>query len=110
MFVRIRSIPWFGILLLAVPGATILGCGSHSPSRPSSGAPAPAEVTIVHSERKSLRKVVEQPGTVQAYEETHLHAKLAGHVSKLNADIGQKVKGPQFDQTGKETEPGEVLA
>lgn len=93
-----------------------LGCG-QGPAAPSNGRPDAedqrsrvAEVRVVRPEGRTVRRVVEQPGRVQADEETHLHAKLAGYVRRLHADIGQRVKGPRFDPSGKEIEPGEVLA
>jgi RND family efflux transporter MFP subunit len=45
-----------------------------------------------------LPRVIEQPGTVRAYEETPLFAKLAGYVKAVKADIGDA------------TEAGMVLA
>lgn len=49
-------------------------------------------MTVVKPERRTLRRFIEQPGTVHAYEEAPLFVKLAGYVSKVNADIGDEVK------------------
>jgi multidrug efflux pump subunit AcrA (membrane-fusion protein) len=67
-------------------------------------------VEVVHAGPRSLRRVVEQPGTIQAYEETQLYARVPGYVSRVLLDIGQKVRGPRYDAQGKEVEPGQVLA
>src|SRR5258708_7145630 len=86
-----------------------LGCNSQRPTKESS-APAPASVDIVKPERKSLNRIVEQPGTIQPDEQTELVAKLPGFVAKLHADIGKQVRGPKLDSKGNEIEPGELLA
>jgi RND family efflux transporter MFP subunit len=74
-------------------------------------------VEVVSPQRKSLRRVVEQPGAVQAYEETHLFARVPGYVrleqeadGRIRFDIGRPVRGPKYDADGKVVEPGEVLA
>jgi HlyD family secretion protein len=100
----------FFVLVLVLGG--VLGCGTdHAPPKEQKpGDLPPASVNAVRPERKSLLRVVEQPGTVRPYEETELYAKVSGYIAKMNADIGQKVRGPKFDAAGRETEPGEVLA
>jgi multidrug efflux pump subunit AcrA (membrane-fusion protein) len=67
---------------------------------------------VVHPERKSIRRLVEQPGSVQAYEETLLYARVPGFARRLRreVDIDYKMRGPKYDEYGKEIEPGEVLA
>lgn len=99
------------LALLAGIGAPA-GCGqpAATPPGPTPANTSPRTVGVVHPERKSLRRVVEQPGTVLAFEETQLFARVPGYVRKLNVDIGQKIRGPKYDSAGKETEPGEVLA
>ena len=94
----------------------VVGCGQTTPTPPSTAAKTPT-VGIVHPERKSLRSVVEQPGSVQAYEETQLYARVPGYVhlahgtdGRLLHDIGSEVRGPRYDAAGKEVEPGEILA
>lgn len=96
----------FALLLAAA------GCNRPAASPPVPPAPAAAvvELAIVQPQWKSVRRVVEQPGTVQADEETQLFAKLPGYVRRLYADRGKHVKGPRLDSAGKEIEPGEILA
>jgi HlyD family secretion protein len=96
-----------------------IGCGqSAAPSGLStSGAPSTA-VSVVEPQRKALTRLVEQPGTVQAYEETQMFARVPGYVrlfhdsdGRIIHDIGQTVRGPKYDQTGKVVvAPGEILA
>ena len=96
--------------LVAALLAAFLGC-DRPPAQPAAAghAPAPVAVGVVKPQRKALRRVVEQPGTVRAYEETPLFAKVSGYVRKVRADIGQRVRGPKFGPSGEEVEPGEVL-
>ncbi len=70
----------------------------------------PPSVTVVQPVRKSLPRIVEQPGAVLAYETTPLAAKLSGYVKKVNVDIGDHVSGPKYDSSGKEIESGTLLA
>jgi multidrug efflux pump subunit AcrA (membrane-fusion protein) len=104
---------------LASAMLTAVGCSqSAAPSGPpASGTPSTA-VSVVHPQRKALKRVVEQPGTIQAYEETQLFARVPGYVrlfhdkdGRIIHDIGRKIRGPKHDPSGKElVEPGEVLA
>jgi RND family efflux transporter MFP subunit len=83
-----RFILWsLATLLLAA------GCG------PSSGNPsaAPAEppaisVAVGHPEPTTLRRTVQQPGSVQGFEQTPIYAKVPGYVQKWNVDRGDLVK------------------
>jgi RND family efflux transporter MFP subunit len=93
------------------------GCGGPETPTPTQPTGSPPAVSVVSPQRKSLKRVVEQPGTIMAYEETELFARLPGYVrlprdtdGKLLSDIGHKVRGPKLDASGKEEEPGEVLA
>ena len=90
-----------------------LGCGQYAVTTgPAASTPPATAVSIVHPERKVLKRIVEQPGTIQAKEETLLFARVPGYVSKVRPeiDIGYKIRGPMYDPLGKEIEPGEILA
>jgi multidrug efflux pump subunit AcrA (membrane-fusion protein) len=101
-----RATPPVGLLL---PALLVVGCGGPAtpPAPPTS---PPAKIAIVHPQRAALKRVVEQPGTVRAWEEAPLVAKVAGYVRRIHADIGDRVAGPKFDSDGNETTPGQVLA
>jgi HlyD family secretion protein len=98
---------------------TAIGCSqTAAPPGPSaSGAPS-TTVSVAQPQRKALKRVVEQPGTIQAYEETQLFARVPGYVrlfhdqdGRIIHDIGRKIRGPKYDPSGKTiVEPGEVLA
>jgi hypothetical protein len=57
-----------------LPGA-VAGCGGAPPAD-RAAAPekpgGPAAVPVVRPQRGAVRRVVEQPGTIQAFEETEL--------------------------------------
>jgi multidrug efflux pump subunit AcrA (membrane-fusion protein) len=106
--------------LVAVAAAMVaaVGCNQSAPPPGPAVSRAPASVGVVHPQRKALKRVVEQPGTIQAYEETQLFARVPGYVrlfhesdGRITHDIGRTVGGPKQDPTGKEfADSGEVLA
>jgi len=55
-------------------------------------ARATEPVKTIKPERRTLHRVVELPGTVQAFQETPLYARIAGYVKKWHKDIGAEVK------------------
>ena len=64
-----------------------------------------------------MNRVVEQPGTIEAYEVAQRYARVPGYVrlprdadGRLLIDIGHAVRGPKYDASGKELEPGQILA
>jgi HlyD family secretion protein len=70
----------------------------------AAGGPAPAagpQVTVVKPEVRPVKRVVEQPGTVQAFEETALYANLTGYVGAV-ADDPEKVERIAKNTAAKE--------
>lgn len=102
-----RAIQWC-LILCALPLAA--GCGKSRLAGPATGALPVPTVTVVKPERATVRCIIEQPAHVEAYEQTPLVARIAGYVSKVQADIGDRVRGPRFNDKGEETEPGQLLA
>lgn len=103
------------VLLLAVNFSS--GCQEQKPSsHQAGGAPEskPAEavtrVTPVKPERKTLVRRTEQPGQIEAFEQTAIYAKATGFVTRFLVDIGDQVKGPQYDEQGKLVSEGQVMA
>ena len=71
----------------------VAGCvGTDVPPVAAPAGAGATAVTVVRPQRLAVKRVVEQPGAVFAYEEALLVAKLPGYVSKLHADIGQRVR------------------
>lgn len=75
------------ILLAAL--LAVVGC-NRRPAAPPAPAPAGPPITVVKPEKRAVKRVVEQPGTVLAFEETALHANLTGFVGSV-ADDPDKV-------------------
>lgn len=99
--------------------AVALGCG-QSPAQSTTnradgtetGAAATAlvRVTPIQPTRKTLVRWTEQPGHIEAFEETPLFAKVAGYVEKMHVDIGDPVKGPELSEKGEVVREGQILA
>src|SRR5262249_23415449 len=78
------------VLLLAAAS----GCNPTSVAAPS-GADKPTEppaVTLVRPVRQTLRRTVEQPGRIEAFEQTPLYAKVTGYVRAVHKDIGDRIR------------------
>jgi RND family efflux transporter MFP subunit len=77
---------------------TAAGC-STAPSGPPSEtlheAAAPTQIATVRPQRGVIHREVSQPGSIEAFEETPLFAKVAGYVEKWNVDRGDRVKKGQ---------------
>jgi HlyD family secretion protein len=67
------------------------GCSKSDPP-PASPIMLDPAVKIVHAEYRTVKRTVEQPGVINAYERTALYAKVSGFVHKWNVDIGDRVK------------------
>ena len=81
-----------------MPLAASLSCSHTAESRPGPDwvpARPVTRVEVVRPERATIRRFTEQPGQIEAYEETAIYAKVAGYVQKWNVDIGSKVKKGQ---------------
>src|SRR5438132_13388259 len=79
---------WLTLLLLPT-----LACGC-SKSEPAPGSPISLDpaVKVVHALPRTVKRTVEQPGVIGAYERTALYTKVSGFVRKWNVDIGDRVK------------------
>jgi HlyD family secretion protein len=85
-----------GLGALTIPG---IGCGPmpEAAAAQATGQPeAPAiSVRTVVLARATIRKVTREPGQIEAFEATSLHAKVAGYVKSLAADTGDRVRKGQ---------------
>lgn len=73
-------------------------------------ASAPVKIVAAKPVRQAMKRIVDQPGSIQPFDETELFARVGGYVGRIHADIGKKVRGPRYDEKGDEKEPGEILA
>jgi len=72
----------------------VLGCrnGSGEPpesKRSAAGAPA---YRIIKPQQRTINYAIDQPGFVDAYEQTSIFSKVSGFIKQFYADIGQEVK------------------
>ena len=114
----IHSIFAAAVAILAL-STILVGCNPSAGKTGSKDDAPKAEgtVDVVKPKWTSLNRIVEQPGTIMAYEETQLYARVAGYArlthdpkGQIFYDIGRVIRGPKFAKAGKEVEPGEVLA
>jgi HlyD family secretion protein len=66
--------------------------GCKKPATPSVAASTIPEVTVVYPAYATLQWTVQQPGSIEAFEETSIVPKIPGYVEKWNVDIGDRVK------------------
>jgi HlyD family secretion protein len=88
--IRFRFPKWF----VVAAAALALAPGCHEDSAPSPGindTSATPSVTVVSPSRRTLVRVIQQPGWIKPYEQTPIYAKIAGYVQKVNVDIGDHV-------------------
>lgn len=100
----------FSVALLGV-AAVPLACsrpGSDQESKVSAKADA-KQLQIVKPEKRAVTRVVSQPGTVQAFEETSLYPKLPGYVGTIANELdGDNNTGRQLD-IGSRVKKGQLL-
>ncbi len=78
---------------MAILLAVVNGC-----NRPSAASPTAQAAQATNAEAptvslvKPLRKTIEQPGTIEAFQQTPVYAKIAGYVEKVHKDIGERVR------------------
>ena len=100
-------------LALLIATLTLTGCDSTTEtSATTSTEPTHGvmRVTPIKPSHKPLVRLIEYPGQVEAFEETAIHAKLAGFVKKVHVDIGDQVRGPSRVSTDQPEQPGQILA
>src|SRR5262249_31599392 len=51
-----------------------------------------AGIRVVRPERRDIRQLVVQPGTIEAFETTPIHSRISGYVKEYNFNIGDRVK------------------
>jgi HlyD family secretion protein len=79
---------WLTLLLFP---ALASGCSESKPP-PASPISLNPSVKVVHAQYRTVKRTVEQPGVISAYERTALYAKVSGFVQKWHVDIGDRVK------------------
>jgi RND family efflux transporter MFP subunit len=86
-------------VVAATAGAVLVGlaagCNRQPTASPDQAAqassPETPAVKVVRPERKNVRRLIERPGYIEAYERTPIYAKIAGYVLKWHFDMGDSV-------------------
>lgn len=108
--------PYHFYCVAATLAATCLfssGCDTQLQQDGAGKEVAVAELPKVATEkpvRKTLTQKTIQPGIIEAFSTTPIHAKIGGYVDLVKVDIGDKVIGPARDAEGRIISPGQVLA
>ncbi len=80
------------VLLLAHAG----GCRHSDQSGKSADASSEqgktAGITVIHPERRDIRMMVVQPGTIESFENTPIYSRIGGYVQEYKYNIGDRVK------------------
>src|SRR5262245_17330942 len=87
-----------GLVAGAALATLMAGCERPSEGKSSQGrrpGPPVARVETVRPERQTVRRSVGQPGQLQAFETTAIHAKIPGYVRRWTVNIGAPVKKGQ---------------
>jgi multidrug efflux pump subunit AcrA (membrane-fusion protein) len=80
-----------GLFALILPAVWAVGCKRQPPEVASSASSVPV-VHVVRPELRNLICTVDQPGFVEAYEQTAMYSKVSGFIKHYYVDIGQRVK------------------
>lgn len=85
--------PWPLVLALAVLPAACAPAGSAAPG--SSAGDSLPSVTVTRVKTGVLERTITLPGTVRAYQEAMLYAKVAGYLKSIAVDRGDRVTAGQ---------------
>jgi HlyD family secretion protein len=99
-------------VLFALGLAAASGCNRKPAAGGGAPPPAAPAITVVKPQMKPVQRVVEQPGTVEAFEETELLANTTGYVESLETDPDKKDRA-EYDRSidiGSRVKAGQVLA
>lgn len=75
--------------------SVVMGCGKSRSEPPIVAVPQPV-VQVARSERRTLQRTVDLPGTVEPYQQAMLYAKVAGYLHTVSVDKGDRVRVGQL--------------
>lgn len=82
-----------GALVPCVLGALLSGCSHGTESTAAAKpVPPPVAVTVVDLERRTVERTIEIEGTLKAWEEVSVSAKIGGHVKRVAVDMGDRLR------------------
>src|SRR5512135_3519684 len=83
------------LALAAAITVTAAGCERSSEKKAGRSAQPVMRVEVVQPERHTVQRTVGEPGQLEAYETTPIHAKIAGYVKDWTVNIGAENKKGQ---------------
>ena len=83
------------ILAIAASAAASAGCEQRSENNADNLAQAVTQVEVIKPARHTVQRTVGEPGQLQAYETTPIHANIAGYVKNWTVNIGSEIKKGQ---------------
>lgn len=89
-----RRLPVLGVAALLVSGVGQAACTAPHANQDKTPSSAIA-VTVVRPERRTLTRTLKAPGTLEAIEVATLYAKIAGYLSRIEVDRGDRVRRGQ---------------
>jgi HlyD family secretion protein len=90
---KLESRLCFSICSPALLLALASGCGPHSEaSAPAAPKATSAAITTVKPRRQDLPVTIEQPGQIEAFEQTPIFARIGGYVGEVCVDMDARVK------------------
>jgi RND family efflux transporter MFP subunit len=78
-----------------VTAAVASGCQRSTEKKAGYSAQTVTRVEVVRPERRTVQRMVSEPGQLEAFETTPIHAKIAGYVQNVSVDIGYEIKKGQ---------------
>jgi HlyD family secretion protein len=84
-----------GLAIAVATVSTAVGCERSSEKKAGHPAQAVTRVEVVKPERQTVQRSVGEPGQLQAFETTLIHAKIAGYVKNWTVNIGSEIKKGQ---------------
>ena len=101
------------LLVIGLLGLVLApGCNRKAAPAPAAAAPAPPAIHVIKPEMKTVKRLVEQPGAVMAFEESALQATLSGYIAAIAEDPDKKNR-PEYDRfidIGSWVKPNQLLA
>src|SRR5437763_1890816 len=79
-----------GMLVLALAAGCTRGPDAAVPNNPAEPT-TPAALETVKLKREAVHPTIAQPGTIAAFEETPIYARIAGYVKEWKVDRGDQV-------------------
>jgi HlyD family secretion protein len=89
-----RRQPWESLVRFCLLLPAAAGCGGPAKPAPPRDSEQPT-VRLIRPERRTIVRVVGQPGFIDAYEQTAIYPKMTAYLQEWKVDIGDRVQQGQ---------------